>query len=864
MGSLHTILEQDIFPTVIKPNRYTGNELNVLQKDHTAVDVKVVFAFPDIYELGMSYLGLAILYHILNRREDVLAERVYTPWVDMEEKMRQRGIPLFALESKQPLQEFDIIAFTLPYELCYTNILRMLELAALPLKSEERNESNPLIIAGGMGAFNPEPLAEFIDAFVVGDGEEVIIEIVELVKALKGSPRQELFRALSELQGVYVPSLYSPEYDGVTFKRLVPTMPSAPTPICSRTTEALILDNYPDRPLVPFTEIEHDRLTIEIMRGCPRRCRFCNASVFYRPLRERPLKEIMRQAETAIANTGYDEISLLSLSTTDYSNIEELISTLNDRFSKKRVAVALPSLRPDTFSRQLAKTIQTVRKSGLTFAPEAGTERLRQVIKKSIRDDDLFTAAEIAYESGWNVIKLYFMIGLPTEKQEDIEAIVHLVQEVVRLGKRYGSEKHVNVALSPFSPKAHTPFQWVVQEETEKLEEKSTYVMDRLQHRRAKVKWRSPEVSFIESIFARGDRRLSHVLLKAKELGCRLDAWSDFFSYSLWAKAFEEADIDPYFYTSGKDVKQPLPWDHIDVHISKDILAREWERSQKDQEGSDSAILSTKERETRIERRTTSEIREVTVLKEPHEFSYGRSRKKKVKTPLQVAKAKVRMKYEKGWEVRFLSHLDLVRVFERALRRAELPISYSHGFHPHPKIAFGPPLSVGMTSRAEYIDMQFEQPYSWSMINALNQVLPHGLVINEAKPIFGKTVSLSSTISQAEYLVLIGPRFKLKQIQDVISNLLEQTVLWVQRKVKKEVRRVNIRPHILDLTAETEREGTSVRFRVRSTDTGHAKPSEVLSTLLSLSQDEVSIFPTERIEQYNETDEQLIRPMDCI
>ncbi|MFQ6092798.1 MAG: TIGR03960 family B12-binding radical SAM protein, partial [bacterium] len=579
MSSIHNIL-REILPTVIRPSRYTGTELNVVQKDHATVDVKVALAFPDTYELGMSYLGFAILYHLLNRREDVLAERVYAPWVDMEERMRQRGVPLFALESKKPLRDFDVVAFTLPHELCYTNILNMLELAAIPLKSEERNGDHPLIIGGGMGAFNPEPLAEFVDAFVVGDGEEVVLEIVDTVKTHRGSPRQQMLQALSELKGVYVPSFYAADYDHGAFEGLVPVDPSLPSTIESRTVKTLAVDNYPPKPLVPFTEIEHDRLTIEIMRGCSRGCRFCNASVLYHPLRQRPVEEILSQAESGIASTGYDEISLLSLSATDYSALEELIEALNRRLAQRRVAIALPSLRPETFSKGLAKAVQTVRKSGLTFAPEAGTDRLRRVIKKSISDEDLLRAIEIAYEGGWKVIKLYFMIGLPTEQQKDIEAIAHLVREAVQLGKGYGGDKRVNVAISPFSPKAHTPFQWAAQEQMESLREKSTYLRERLRHRRIRLKWRPPEVSFIESIFARGDRRLSEVLSTAKQMGCRFDGWSDLFSYTLWQRAFEISKTDPHPYTCRRSLDEPLPWEHIVVGISKGALAREWLRSQ--------------------------------------------------------------------------------------------------------------------------------------------------------------------------------------------------------------------------------------------------------------------------------------------
>jgi radical SAM family uncharacterized protein/radical SAM-linked protein len=864
MVSLQSSIERDILPTVIKPSRYTGNELNVIHKDHSRVDVKVALAFPDTYELGMSYLGFAILYHLFNRRPDVLAERVFAPWVDMEAILRQREIPLFSLESKRSLRSFDIIAFTLPYELCYTNILNMLELARIPLKGEDRSDEDPLIIAGGMGAYNPEPLADFIDAFVIGDGEDVIHEIVDTLNALKGLSRYKRLQALSERKGIYVPSLYAPDGRKGRFLCVAPVDLRAPKRIDSRTVTILSPEYYSDKPLVPFTEIEHDRLTIEIMRGCPRGCRFCNASILYRPVRERPMEDILGQAERSIANTGHNEISLLALSATDYSNIEELLGALNNRLAAKRVALALPSLRPDTFSKHLAESVQTVRKSGLTFAPEAGTERLRRAINKRIRDDDLFEAVEMAYEKGWNLIKLYFMIGLPTEEQEDIEAIVHLVRDVVTLGKRIGGDKHVNVAISPFSPKAHTPFQWAAQDPIERLHEKTTYLREQLQHRRINVKWRAPEVACVENIFARGDRRLSKTLFQARQSGCRLDGWSDFFSYALWEEAFEKSDIDPHVYTSQINMDQSLPWEHIAVGLSKDTLAREWEQTQAGGEDAYPMMVSPQKRKHEGSERSLPDNHLVDTVAGAIDSPYGRSRRKRTKTPLQVAKVRIRMKYTKSVAVRFLSHLDLVRAFERAMRRAALPVAYSQGFHPHPKMAFGPPLALGMTSQAEYVDIQFEQPYSQTMIDSLNHAFPHGLHILQAKPIFGKTPSLSSIIHQAEYLVTLDQLLTQQQMEEAIQALLRHSEIWVQRQGKGQTKEVDIRPYILAMAPLAGDEETALRLHLRTSDTGHAKPNEVMSQFLSRPLSELATLRVERLEQFAEKDGQLVSPMDCV
>ena len=862
--SLRRTLNREILPTVLKPSRYTGNELNVIRKDHTSVDVKVALAFPDTYELGMSYLGFSILYHLLNRREDVCAERVYAPWVDMEERMRQRTFPLFALESKVPLRDFDIVAFTLPYELCYTNILNMLELASIPFEHRERDEHDPLILGGGMGAFNPEPLADFIDAFVIGDGEEAVLEVVDIVKIHKGSSREELLQALSELKGIYVPSCYETRANTRGFETVVPRDHSFPKKIEARIVESLTPDQYPEAPLVSFSEIEHDRLTIEIMRGCPRGCRFCNARVLYRPVRERPVNDIVRQAETGISNTGYDEISLLSLSSTDYSALDELISKLNQRFAQKRVAIALPSLRPDTFSSTLAAAVQTVRRSGLTFAPEAGTERLRQVLRKNITDEDLFRAVEIAYKQGWNALKLYFMIGLPTEEQQDIEAIVHLVRHVAHLGKKYGDDKHVTVAISPFSPKAHTAFQWASQDDMKSLSEKTAFLRDRLRHRKIKVKWRITEVSFIESVFARGDRRLSQVLKEAKNLGARFDGWSDFFSFPLWQKAFDSSDIDPLTYTSRRDIGDTLPWDHICTRVSKATLVKDWQRSQEGTHSETDPSPLEKKDSLRLEKEKIRTVNETDNLVEESPRTFGRSRKRRAKSPLHVAKARIRMKYAKGLGVRFLSHLDVVRLFERVLRRAELPIAYSQGFHPHPKIAFGPPLTLGMISKAEYVDMQFEQSFNPDSIQVFNRALPEGMSVLKAKPIFGKIPSLSSSISQSEFRVYFNGMYPVEQLEEAFSKLFERTSIWVRRQGEQLTKDIDIRPNILEAKVEGDSTDTSVFLRLRTSESGHARPIEVVSATLSLPQEEMSTLLIERTEQLVEMDGRLITPMDCV
>ncbi len=860
---MQSVLCNEIFPTVTKPNRYTGVELNAIRKDHAETDIRIVLAFPDAYELGMSYLGFGILYHILNRCPDVLAERVYAPWVDMEERLRGRSLPLFSLESKRPLRDFDVVAFTLPYELCCTNILNMLELSSIPLQSDQRGEDDPLVLAGGIGAYNPEPLAEFVDAFVIGDAEEAVLEIVGVLRALRGSPRREILRAWSELEGVYVPSLHSPRNPQASGTGdLLAT--SSSCKIAARTVAALVSDQYPDKPLVPYTEIEHDRLTLEIMRGCPRRCRFCNATVLYRPVRTRPMEEIVRQAESGIQETGYNEVSLLSLSAADYPGIAELILTLQRRLASRRVSIALPSLRPDTFTLDLAQSFQSARRGGLTFAPEAGTDRLRRVLHKNIKSEDLLNAVEIAFRHGWNTIKLYFMIGLPTEQDEDIEAIVQLVRDAARIGASCGDNKFINVSISPFSPKAHTPFQWAAQDDVASLKEKGRYLQHRLQHRRISLRWRDPQVSLIEGALARGDRRLSRVILAAREAGGRFDGWSDFFSFEIWQKAFDRAASDPFSYVAARRDEEPLPWDFIEIGTSKESLLAEWHRSQRE----DETTCAQEPSPARVIQDPAGTVPGPTPeTAQPEEASsalYGRGRKVRGKTPLQIARGKIRIKYTKGPEMRFLSHLDLVRAFERALRRADLSISYSQGFHPHPKISFGPPLSLGMTSRAEFVDIQLEQPFNSEMIKICNRTLPRSMTIIEAKPVFGKTASLSSVITRATYRIRPARAFSTETMREAVARVLDSPSLVVQRTSLDSVKQIDIRPFILGLEVETGDGDPSLLLTLRTTETGHVKPGEIIGLMFGLSHDVVLQSAVERTEQMAEQDGRVMSPMDCV
>jgi radical SAM family uncharacterized protein/radical SAM-linked protein len=813
-------MNQDNLLNISRPSRYAGGELNSVVKDLSRVRLKFALAFPDVYEVGMSHVGFQILYHILNQQPEIACERVFSPWPDMEKALRSGGLPLTSLESALPLGGFDLIGFSLQYELNYPGILNILDLAGIPFRAAERGASFPLVIGGGPCALNPEPLADFFDAFVLGDGEEVALEICREIIASRerGESKDDLLQRLSDLEGVYVPAHFQAVYrDDGTMARLASLRENQP-PVRRRVLADLNLGSFPDRPILPFLEVIHDRLNIEIARGCTRGCRFCQAGMIYRPLRERSPEKILNLIDGGLKATGHDEVSLLSLSTGDYSGIEPLLSFVIDRYCGTQVAVSLPSLRVETLTPALIHKIREIRKTGFTLAVEAGTERLRRVINKGNTEADLLQTIQKVFSAGWRLVKLYFMIGLPTETDEDLEAVVSLCRQAFREARKTKGSAQINISISSFIPKPHTPFQWEAQDPPEEVRRKQIFLRKKLEREGIRLKWSDPNLSLLEGVLARGDRRLGRVLESAYRNGSRLDGWGDQFRFEPWEKAFGETGIDPGFFTSRpRDPDEVLPWDHLDSLVSKKFLREEREKAFQGIATADCRRASCNGcgvcfGENGLSNRLASGEGEV--------FSNPRPPEKQADPSFPVRRFRAR--FSKSGRAKHLGHLELTRLLLRAFRRARVPLVFSQGFHPLPRVSFGPPLPVGYESRAEFFDLQIRGRFHPEEARqGINAVLPLGVQILEIQEISLKAPSIFDMINIISYDIRLPASAKVS-VEAVRRFREAETfpVFWARKN-----RSLDLKTVVDFLSIGT---GNRIEMGLRSDREGSMRPEEAL------------------------------------
>lgn len=794
---------------VVKPACYIGNEFNSVKKNWNDDSFKTALVFPDAYVVGESSLSLKILYDLLNKNPDFIAERFFTPAIDFENKLLENKMPLLSMENFRPLKDFDIAGFTIQHEFTYTNILSVLNLSGLKFKAEERDEKDPIICAGGPGAYNPEPIAPIFDFFYLGEVEDTIVEVFELIRKLKkeNKSKDEILEAISAYEGIYVPKFYAFSYDNEGVITAVESHKN-------KTVKKQVIKDFdkicpPVNQLVPYVETIHDRVVVEIFRGCTRGCRFCQAGMIYRPVRERSLDNILKYAKESIKNTGFEEISFVSLNCADYSNIVPLIFKIKNEL--KNVSISLPSLRVDGFTEELAEALSAGKRSSLTFAPEAGSQRLRDRINKIATEEDILNALITAKKFGWKQAKLYFMIGLPDETYEDLDAIVELVRKIL---KETGFS--LNISVATFVPKPHTPYQWYGQIPMEEAINRIMYLRKRLKHGRIKLSFHNIKQSFIEATLSRADRRIFEVIQKAFNSGCRFDGWSDNFNFDAWISAFAECGLSPEYYAGRKlEYDGITPWDHISCGVSKKFLIEE------DMKSKAGAVTYDCRWNKCSQCGVCPEFNVKNILKEKvraEKFNFERQMDSKNDT------ARYRIKYSKGDELRFIGHLDFLRLLVKIINRADLPVAYKGQFHPRMRISASHPLSLFYTSCAEYIDIELKEHLKEAeLMEIFRKQFPKGIEVLEVKRITSSEKSLMQCFKEVDYEVSL--KNNVEKIDKAIKELLKTDKVFLKRKNKE----INIENNLKSLKYDRKKDRLFIALKI--SENGSIKPTDILDML---------------------------------
>ncbi len=775
---------EEILKDVEKPGRYLGGEWNQIKKDPSSVQTKVALVFPDLYEVGMSYLGQKILYSLLNDNPKILAERVFTPWIDFEQKLRSEKIPLYSLENKIPLAEFDILGFSLLYELNYSNILTILDLARIPVFSSDRSLNHPLVMAGGPAVFNPEPVADVFDLFLIGDGEEAFLEILEKFGLLRkdSKDKSDLLKEMAKTSGVYVPSLYNAYLPDGSHLLAVKPEQDAPLNILKRVLYPFHEAHFPEKIVVPDIKVIFDRVSVEVARGCSQRCRFCQASSVYFPPRVKSPSYVLDTILNSLKLTGYDDTSLASLSISDYPYLGPIVDALMEKLAEKKISLSLPSLRPKGLSSNIVESIIKVRKTGFTLVPEAGTDRLRRVINKKMEDDDIWEASQNAFSQGWRLLKMYFMIGLPTEKDEDLEGIVSLIQEVVRIGQKIlKSAPQINLSVSSFIPKPHTPFQWIKMEDESNLREKYRFLKSKLKrYPSVKLKGHPLKNAILEAVFSRGDRKLNRVLHQSWRGGARFDSWNDLFHFQAWEKGFEQEHLDYHLYLSSINTDTPLPWDHIDTGVKKSFMLEELNKALKEEYTPSCLDDSCGTCQGCVfphllERTFTEEVK----IEPSQEIPLGKELEEVVR---------YRVFYSKRQSTRFISHIDLSNIIQRAFRRAGIRVVHTKGFHPKMSISYLPALPLGMEGRAECFEFKSRFLFKEDeFISLMNSCLPSGIRILGLERREGIKSTLNKEIETLVYSVDLKSREMMSAMRDQTERILSDSDYYsrIEKLVKE-------------------------------------------------------------------------------